>query len=264
VLAGRHQPRPGWHRQPETLIDDYTWSATPPDDLSARVAMAGLTTSSRDLKTRGVPSKEASRPDHHLRHPLAWDVLRTVYDGPAVGRPGVDRGDPRVAKTRRSQRGRARALWWMGDRQNLFIRSRPVEGFRGSAGISEGSASRTLIFSRAARAEVIESTEAWRRPRRAGMTSPDCSVASASSAGWTARSTQAGHVGTPAGQGACAGRRPRERADRLRGRDEVRRGALARLAPRLRRPAAAVGIDLDQGPSFIPKNVMAEMVVAVR
>jgi transaldolase len=114
-----------------------------------------------DLALRGVSVEEASRDITTYDIRWACDVLRPVYDatGGVDGRVSLE-VDPRIARdTTGKTAAEARALWWMVDRPNLFIKIPATE-----AGIpaitqclSEGiSVNVTLIFSLQRYGEVID------------------------------------------------------------------------------------------------------------
>jgi transaldolase len=114
-----------------------------------------------DLTLRDVSVEEASRDITTYDIRWACDVLRPVYDasGGVDGRVSLE-VDPRIAMdTTGKTAAEARALWWMVDRPNLFIKIPATE-----AGIpaitqclSEGiSVNVTLIFSLQRYGEVID------------------------------------------------------------------------------------------------------------
>ena len=77
----------------------------------------------RDLAVRGVDVEEASRAI--TTYDIRWgcDVLRPVYDRTdgLDGRVSIE-VDPRLARDTRRTIAEARALWWLVDRPNLFIK----------------------------------------------------------------------------------------------------------------------------------------------
>ena len=90
----------------------------------------------------------------------ACDVLRPVYDatGGLDGRVSLE-VDPRLARDTATTIAEARALWWMVDRPNLFIKiPATLEGLPAiTAAIAEGiSVNVTLIFSLERYGEVID------------------------------------------------------------------------------------------------------------
>lgn len=104
-----------------------------------------------DLAVRGVEVGEAVRAITTYDIRWAADVLRPVYDasGGVDGRVSLE-VDPRLARESEKTIAEARALWWMVDRPNLFIKiPATVEGLPAiTQAISEGiSVNVTLIFS---------------------------------------------------------------------------------------------------------------------
>lgn len=77
----------------------------------------------RDLTARGVDVEEASRAI--TTYDIRWgcDVLRPVYDRTEGldGRVSIE-VDPRLARDTRRTLAEARALWWLVDRPNLYIK----------------------------------------------------------------------------------------------------------------------------------------------
>jgi transaldolase len=106
---------------------------------------------SKDLAIRGVAVEEAVRAITTYDIRWACDVLRPVYDETdgLDGKVSLE-VDPRLAKDTAKTAAEARALWWMVDRPNLFIKiPATVEGLGAiTQAISEGiSVNVTLIFS---------------------------------------------------------------------------------------------------------------------
>jgi len=106
---------------------------------------------SHDLAVRKVSVDEAARAITTYDVRWACDVLRPVYDetGGQDGRVSLE-VDPRLAKNTEATIAEARALWWMVDRPNLFIKiPATVEGLPAiTQAIAEGiSVNVTLIFS---------------------------------------------------------------------------------------------------------------------
>jgi transaldolase len=104
-----------------------------------------------DLATRGVDLGEAVRAITAMDVRNACDVLRPTYDATdgLDGRVSIE-VDPRVAHDGAFTIAEARALWWMVDRPNLFIKiPATVEGLPAiSQALAEGiSVNVTLIFS---------------------------------------------------------------------------------------------------------------------
>ncbi|MFV2175066.1 transaldolase [Actinomadura sp. LOL_016] len=114
----------------------------------------------RDLAVRGVDVEEASRAI--TTYDIRWgcDVLRPVYDRTAGldGRVSIE-VDPRLARDTERTIAEARALWWMVDRPNLFIKIPATEeGLPAiTAALAEGiSVNVTLIFSLERYGKVID------------------------------------------------------------------------------------------------------------
>jgi transaldolase len=113
-----------------------------------------------DLAVRGVTVDEAARDLTTYDIRWACDVLRPVYDATdgVDGRVSIE-VDPRLAKETAKTIAEARALWWMVDRPNLFIKIPATkEGLPAiTQCLSEGiSVNVTLIFSLERYAEVID------------------------------------------------------------------------------------------------------------
>jgi transaldolase len=113
-----------------------------------------------DLAVREVSVAEASRliPAYDIR--WACDVLRPVYDatGTVDGRVSLE-VDPRLARATEKTTAEARALWWLVDRPNLYIKiPATVEGLPAITQVlSEGiSVNVTLIFSLDRYEQVID------------------------------------------------------------------------------------------------------------
>ncbi|MFC4049522.1 transaldolase [Actinomadura syzygii] len=114
----------------------------------------------RDLAVRGVDVEEASRAI--TTYDIRWgcDVLRPVYDRTdgLDGRVSIE-VDPRLARDTRRTAAEARALWWLVDRPNLFIKIPATkEGLAAiTSTLAEGiSVNVTLIFSLERYGEVID------------------------------------------------------------------------------------------------------------
>ena len=113
-----------------------------------------------DLAVRGVTVEEASRAITTYDIRWACDVLRPVYDATdgVDGRVSLE-VDPRLARETAKTIAEARALWWMVDRPNLFIKiPATLEGLPAiTQCLSEGiSINVTLIFSLQRYAQVID------------------------------------------------------------------------------------------------------------
>ncbi|MQA85150.1 MAG: transaldolase [Streptosporangiales bacterium] len=127
----------------------------------------------RDLAVRGVSLEEAARMVTTYDIRWACDVLRPVYDatGGVDGRVSLE-VDPRIARDTEKTIAEARALWWLVDRPNLFIKiPATVEGLPAiSQCLAEGlSVNVTLIFSLKRYGGVIDAFfEGLERARAAG------------------------------------------------------------------------------------------------
>jgi transaldolase len=113
-----------------------------------------------DLAVRGVTVEEAARAITTYDIRWACDVLRPVYDASdgVDGRVSLE-VDPRLARDTAKTIAEARALWWMVDRPNLFIKiPATLEGLPAiTQCLSEGiSINVTLIFSLERYAQVID------------------------------------------------------------------------------------------------------------
>jgi transaldolase len=113
-----------------------------------------------DLAVRGVSVEEASRAITTYDIRWACDVLRPVYDATngVDGRVSLE-VDPRLARETAKTIAEARALWWMVDRPNLFIKiPATLEGLPAiTQCLSEGiSINVTLIFSLERYGQVID------------------------------------------------------------------------------------------------------------
>ncbi|GAA2089099.1 transaldolase [Actinomadura alba] len=127
----------------------------------------------RDLAVRGVSVEEAVRAITTYDIRWACDVLRPVYertDG-LDGRVSIE-VDPRLARDTEKTIAEARALWWMVDRPNLFIKiPATLEGLPAiTQALSEGiSVNVTLIFSLERYGQVIDAFyEGLEKAREAG------------------------------------------------------------------------------------------------
>jgi transaldolase len=114
----------------------------------------------RDLAVRGVEVEEAARSITTFDIRWGCDVLRPVYDRTegVDGRVSIE-VDPRLARETEKTEAEARALWWLVDRPNLFIKIPATrEGLPAiSQALSEGiSVNVTLIFSLERYGEVID------------------------------------------------------------------------------------------------------------
>jgi transaldolase len=147
----------------QSLIDDfYVVGVTSNPTIFAKALASGSAYDGQvaDLKTRGVTVEEASRAITTYDIRWACDVLRPVYDATngLDGRVSIE-VDPRLARETEKTIAEARALWWMVDRPNLFIKIPATrEGLPAiTQAISEGiSVNVTLIFSLERHGEVID------------------------------------------------------------------------------------------------------------
>jgi transaldolase len=124
--------------------------------LAAADDYAGQVT---DLAARGVGVEEATRMLTTADVRAACDVLRPAYDasGQVDGRVSIE-VDPRLARDTAATIAEARALWWLVDRPNLYIKIPATrEGLPAiTAALAEGiSVNVTLIFSLRRYAEVM-------------------------------------------------------------------------------------------------------------
>jgi transaldolase len=113
-----------------------------------------------DLAVRGVGVDEAARALTTYDIRWACDVLRPVFDASdgVDGRVSIE-VDPRIARDSAKTIAEARALWWMVDRPNLFIKiPATVEGLPAiTTCLAEGiSVNVTLIFALDRYEQVIE------------------------------------------------------------------------------------------------------------
>ncbi|RKN50656.1 transaldolase [Micromonospora endolithica] len=114
----------------------------------------------RDLATRGVEVEEAVRMLTTYDVRWACDVMRPSYDGSAGvdGRVSIE-VDPRLAHDTEKTVAEAKALWWLVDRPNLFIKIPATEAGLPAitATLAEGiSVNVTLIFSLERYSAVME------------------------------------------------------------------------------------------------------------
>ncbi len=127
----------------------------------------------RDLALRKVDVGEALRAITTADVRAACDVLRPAYEasGGVDGRVSIE-VDPRIAHHTAATSAEARALWWLVDRPNLFIKiPATVEGLPAiSQALAEGiSVNVTLIFSLTRYDAVMEAfLDGLERAQRAG------------------------------------------------------------------------------------------------
>jgi len=147
----------------QSLIDDYhVVGVTSNPTIFAKALSSGSAYDEQvaDLRARGVTVEEASRAITAYDIRWACGVLRPAYDATSGldGRVSLE-VDPRLARETEKTIAEARALWWMVDRPNLFIKIPATrEGLPAiTQCISEGiSVNVTLIFSLERHGEVID------------------------------------------------------------------------------------------------------------
>ena len=147
----------------QALIDNmYVVGVTSNPTIFAKSLSAGSAYDDQIavLKTRGVTVDEAARAITTYDIRWACDVFRPVYEATAGldGRVSLE-VDPRLAKQTAKTIAEARALWWMVDRPNLFIKiPATVEGLPAiTACLAEGlSINVTLIFGLERYGQVID------------------------------------------------------------------------------------------------------------
>jgi transaldolase len=147
----------------ETLMRDlHVQGVTSNPTIFAKAISSGSAYQDQiaDLAVRGVTVDEAARSITTYDIRWACDVLRPVYDRTAGldGRVSIE-VDPRIARDTAKTIAEARALWWLVDRPNLFIKiPATAEGLPAiTQCLSEGiSVNVTLIFSLQRYDEVID------------------------------------------------------------------------------------------------------------
>jgi transaldolase len=147
----------------ETLVRDFHVrgvTSNPTIFDSALAKGSAYNDQVRDLAVRDVSVDEAVRSITTYDIRWACDVLRPVYDqtGGMDGRVSLE-VDPRIARDTAKTIAEARALWWLVDRPNLFIKIPATqEGLPAiTQCLSEGiSVNVTLIFSLQRYAGVID------------------------------------------------------------------------------------------------------------
>jgi len=147
----------------QSLIDQYHVSGvTSNPTIFAHALSSGDAYNEQltDLADRGVTVDEASRAITTYDIRWAADVLRPVYDASngVDGRVSIE-VDPRLARETSKTIAEARALWWMVDRPNMYIKiPATAEGLPAiTQALSEGiSVNVTLIFSLDRYGEVID------------------------------------------------------------------------------------------------------------
>jgi transaldolase len=170
----------------ELIRDRHVVGVTSNPTIFAHAVSSGSAYGSQiaDLEVREVGLEEAARAITTYDIRWACDVLRPVYDATAGvdGRVSIE-VDPRIARDSAKTIAEARALWWLVDRPNLFIKIPATE--QGLPAItqclSEGiSINVTLIFSLERYGQVIDAFFAGlEQAREAGHDLP--SIASVAS-----------------------------------------------------------------------------------
>jgi transaldolase len=146
----------------QLIRDKYVVGVTSNPTIFAKALSKGSTYDEqvRDLAIRGVDVEEASRAITTYDIRWAADVLRPVYDRTdgVDGRVSIE-VDPRVAHETAKTVAEAKALWWMVDRPNVFIKiPATLAGLPAiTATLAEGiSVNVTLIFSLERYRQVID------------------------------------------------------------------------------------------------------------
>jgi len=147
----------------QSLIDDYhVVGVTSNPTIFAHAVGQGDAYDDQlaDLKLRGVTVEEAARMLTTYDIRWACQVFTGIYESTLGqdGRVSLE-VDPRLAKDTAKTVAEARALWWMVDRPNLYIKIPATrEGLPAiTAAIAEGiSVNVTLIFSLERHGEVID------------------------------------------------------------------------------------------------------------
>src|SRR5215470_4047403 len=173
----------------------------------------------RDLAARGIGAGEALRLLTAYDVRWACDVLRPVYDRThgGDGRVSID-VDPRLARDTEATIAEARALWWLVDRPNLYIKIPAArQGLPAIAAcLAEGiSINVTLIFSLARYDSVIDAF--FKGMEQAGRAGHDLSAMASVASFFVSRvdsevDSRLDKIGTPAaaalrGQAAIANAR---------------------------------------------------------
>jgi transaldolase len=128
----------------------------------------------RDLARRGVDVGEALRAITTYDVRWACDVLRPCYDASdgVDGRVSIE-VDPRIAQDAERTVAEARALWWLVDRPNMFVKIPATTACLPAIAqcLAEGiSINVTLIFSLTRYAEVVDAfLDGMERARATGL-----------------------------------------------------------------------------------------------
>jgi transaldolase len=146
----------------ELIRDKYVVGVTSNPTIFAKALSKGSDYDDqvRDLAVRGVDVEEAARAITTYDIRWAADVLRPVYDRTdgVDGRVSIE-VDPRLAHETEKTTAEAKALWWMVDRPNVFIKiPATLAGLPAiTATLAEGiSVNVTLIFSLERYGQVID------------------------------------------------------------------------------------------------------------
>ncbi len=144
------------------MRDDHVVGVTSNPTIFANALAKGTAYDDQvaDLAVRGVDVEEAARAITTYDIRWACDVLRPAYDssGGQDGRVSIE-VDPRIADDTAKTIAEARALWWLVDRPNLFIKiPATLAGLPAiTQTLSEGiSVNITLIFSLERYGQVID------------------------------------------------------------------------------------------------------------
>ncbi|MGP3925931.1 transaldolase [Streptomyces sp. 8N616] len=159
----------------ELVADNHVVGVTTNPTIFAKAITAGdaYDAQLRDLSVRGVEVGEALRALTTFDVRTACDVLRPVYDATdgVDGRVSIE-VDPRLAHDTGATIAEARALWWLVDRSNLFIKIPAArQGLPSIAAcLAEGiSINVTLIFSLSRYDAVMDAfLDGMERARQAG------------------------------------------------------------------------------------------------
>jgi transaldolase len=159
----------------DLVADHHVVGVTTNPTIFAKAITAGDAYDAQlsDLSLRGVAAGEALRALTTFDVRAACDVLRPVYDatGGVDGRVSIE-VDPRLAHDTSATIAEARALWWLVDRPNLFIKIPAArQGLPAIAAcLAEGiSINVTLIFSLSRYDVVMDAfLDGMERARQAG------------------------------------------------------------------------------------------------
>jgi transaldolase len=160
----------------ELVRDQHVTGVTTNPTIFAKAITAGQAYDAQicDLAARGVGVAEALRALTAFDVRWACDVLRPVFDATdgVDGRVSIE-VDPRLAHDTDATIAEARALWWLVDRPNLFIKipAAPQALAAIAACLAEGiSINVTLIFSLSRYDEVMDAfLDGLERAARSGL-----------------------------------------------------------------------------------------------